>query len=71
MTSRSCSSSGAATAQKKEKLIKAPQHRIVKAAHPSPLSMMKFMGSKPYSAINAVLEEIGQKAIDWQIPERP
>jgi uracil-DNA glycosylase len=57
-------------AQKKGKLIKAPQHRIVKAAHPSPLSMAKFMGSKPFSAINKALEEVGQEPIDWQIPDR-
>ncbi len=59
-----------AYAQKKAKLIKGEQHRIVKAAHPSPLSMAKFMGSKPYSAINEALEDVGEKAIDWQIPDR-
>jgi uracil-DNA glycosylase len=55
-------------AQKKEKLVKGKQHRIVKAAHPSPLSMAKFMGSKPYSAINTALAEVGEEPIDWQIP---
>ncbi len=59
-----------AYAQKKAKLIKGEQHRIVKAAHPSPLSMAKFMGSKPYSAVNAALEEVEEKAIDWCIPDR-
>jgi uracil-DNA glycosylase len=58
-------------AQKKTKLIKGEQHRIVKAAHPSPLSMAKFMGSRPYSAINEALEEVGEKPIDWCIPDRP
>jgi uracil-DNA glycosylase len=57
-------------AQKKVKLIKGKQHRVVKAAHPSPLSMAKFMGSKPYSAINEALEEVGQEPIHWQIPDR-
>jgi deoxyribodipyrimidine photo-lyase len=57
-------------AQKKAKLIKGPQHRVVTAAHPSPLSMAKYMGSKPYSAVNKALEEVGQAAIDWQIPDR-
>lgn len=56
-------------AQKKEKLVTNPRHRVVKAAHPSPLSAAKFLGSKPYSAINAALEEVGQGAIDWQIPD--
>src|SRR5262245_7445269 len=36
-------------AQKKEKLIDGSRHVILKAAHPSPLSAKKFMGSKPYS----------------------
>jgi uracil-DNA glycosylase len=58
-------------AQKKAKLITDPQHRIVKAAHPSPLSMAKFMGSKPYSAINEALLDVGQEPIDWQIPDLP
>ena len=57
-------------AQKKAKLIKGPQHRIVTAAHPSPLSMAKFMGGKPYSAVNQALEEVGQAPIDWQVPDR-
>jgi uracil-DNA glycosylase len=57
-------------AQKKAKLIKGKQHRVVKAAHPSPLSMAKFMGSKPYTAINEALKEVGQEPIDWCIPDR-
>jgi uracil-DNA glycosylase len=59
-----------AYAQKKAKLIKGEQHRIVKAAHPSPLSMAKFMGSKPYSAINTALEDVGEMPLDWCIPDR-
>lgn len=58
-----------AYAQKKAKLVKAAQHRVVKAAHPSPLSAAKFMGCRPYSAINAALEEVGQGPIDWQISD--
>jgi uracil-DNA glycosylase len=57
-------------AQKKAKLIQGEQHRIVKAAHPSPLSAAKFLGSKPFSAINEALEEVGQEPIDWQIEDR-
>jgi uracil-DNA glycosylase len=56
-------------AQKKEKLIDGGRHRIVKAAHPSPLSMKKFLGSKPFSAINKALADLGQQKIDWQLPE--
>jgi uracil-DNA glycosylase len=56
-------------AQKKKKLITGEQHRVVTAAHPSPLSMMKFMGSKPFTAINNALKEVGEAPIDWQIPD--
>jgi uracil-DNA glycosylase len=56
-------------AQKKKKLIDAPPHRVVTAAHPSPLSAKKFLGSKPYSAINEALEELGATPVDWQLPD--
>jgi uracil-DNA glycosylase len=59
-----------AYAQKKEKLVTHDRHRIVKSAHPSPMSAAKFFGSKPFSAINEALQEVGQEPIDWQIPDR-
>lgn len=58
-----------AYAQKKEKLIDTDKHRVVKAAHPSPLSVKKFFGSKPFSAINAALEELDNTPIDWQLDD--
>jgi uracil-DNA glycosylase len=58
-----------AYAQKKIKLIDTERHRIVKAAHPSPLSYKKFLGSKCFSAVNAALEELGEKPINWQLPD--
>jgi uracil-DNA glycosylase len=58
-----------AYAQKKQALIDAPPHRVVTAAHPSPLSVKKFRGSKPFSAINQALAELGQGPIDWQLPD--
>lgn len=57
-------------AQKKAKLVANPQHRIHKTAHPSPLSAAKFLGSKPFSAINDALADAGQSPIDWQIPNQ-
>ena len=57
-------------AQKKAKLVTGDRHRVVKAAHPSPLSAAKFMGSKPFSAIDSALEEVGEGPIDWQISAR-
>ena len=58
-----------AYAQKKEKLIDGDKHVILKAAHPSPLSAKKFFGSRPFSAINDALKEMGKSPIDWQIPD--
>jgi uracil-DNA glycosylase len=55
-------------AQKKEKLIDGSKHVILKAAHPSPLSAKKFLGSRPFSAINDALENMGKQPIDWQFP---
>jgi len=57
-----------AYAQKKKKLI-TERHRVLIAAHPSPLSAKKFFGSKPFSAANKALEELGEGPIDWQIPD--
>jgi uracil-DNA glycosylase len=56
-------------AQKKKGLINAPPHRIVTAAHPSPLSAKKFLDSRPYSKINRALEEQREEPIDWQLPD--
>lgn len=59
-----------AFAQKKEKLIDAVRHVVVKGVHPSPLSARHgFFGSKPFSQVNAALVAHGQEPIDWQLPE--
>ena len=58
-----------AYAQKKRKLIDEQNDYVLTAAHPSPLSAAKFFGSKPFSAANAALEELGEEPIDWQIPD--
>lgn len=56
-------------AQKKEKLIDAKRHVVIKSAHPSPLSARAgFFGSKPYSKINAALKAAGRREIDWRLP---
>lgn len=55
-------------AQTKEKLLTNPNHLILKAPHPSPLSAYRgFFGSKPFSQTNAFLKEHGLSEIDWQI----
>ncbi|YAL82839.1 uracil-DNA glycosylase [Dermacoccaceae bacterium W4C1] len=41
---------------------------IVESAHPSPLSARHgFFGSKPFSAVNALLVEQGAQPIDWSL----
>ena len=55
-------------AQSKEKLITNPNHLILKAPHPSPLSSYRgFFGSKPFSQINEFLKKTGQTPIDWRV----
>ena len=42
----------------------------VESAHPSPLSARRgFFGSKPFSAVNRLLEEQGADPVDWTLPE--
>ncbi len=55
-------------AQKKGKIVDEKRHVVLKGAHPSPLSVKQFMGSKPFSAINAALEKHGKTPIDWRLP---
>lgn len=55
-------------AQMKESMLNNPQHMILKAPHPSPLSAHRgFFGSRPFSQANAFLENHGIEPIDWQI----
>ena len=43
-----------------------PGHLRIETAHPSPLSARRgFFGSRPFSAVNAWLEERGKAPIDW------
>lgn len=55
-----------AFAQKKEALIDASRHYVIKSAHPSPFSVYRgFYGSKPFSKINAYLESKDLTPISW------
>ncbi|NLP51721.1 uracil-DNA glycosylase [Bacillus sp. RO1] len=55
-------------AEQKEALITNGRHFILKSPHPSPFSARKgFFGSRPFSKVNAILEEIGEDAIDWRL----
>ena len=46
---------------------------VLRSTHPSPLSANRatatlpaFMGSRPYSQVNRILEKAGEQPIDWQ-----
>lgn len=55
-------------AQSKKSMLNNPNHLILEAPHPSPLSAYRgFFGSKPFSKTNAFLKEQGVEPIDWQI----
>ncbi|MCY7343442.1 MAG: uracil-DNA glycosylase [Pseudonocardia sp.] len=42
---------------------------IVESAHPSPMSADRgFFGSKPFSRVNELLEELGGEPVDWKLP---
>lgn len=56
-----------AYAQKKGKRINSSKHVVIKAAHPSPLSAKLFLGSRPFSAIDAALRQAGHAPIDWKL----
>ena len=55
-------------AQLKASMITNPNHLVLKAPHPSPLSAYRgFFGSKPFSKTNKFLKERGSALIDWSI----
>ncbi len=57
-------------AQQKKKMLTNPNHLILEAPHPSPLSAYRgFFGSKPFSKANDYLTAHGETPIDWQIED--
>jgi len=42
---------------------------LVKSAHPSPMSADRgFFGSRPFSRVNRLLEDLGGDPVDWSLP---
>jgi uracil-DNA glycosylase len=57
-------------AQMKAAKLNNPNHLILKAPHPSPLSAYRgFFGCKHFSQANAFLISHGLEPIDWQIED--
>ena len=55
-------------AQAKRSFIDEKKHYVLMAVHPSPLSARRgFFGSKPFSKVNAILEQTNQQPIDWKL----
>lgn len=56
-------------AQSKLKLLNNPKHKVLMAAHPSPLALGKFFGSKHFSKTNEFLRQNNYKEINWEIKD--
>lgn len=57
-------------AQMKKQLLTNPNHLILEAPHPSPLSAYRgFFGCKHFSKTNEFLVSHGREPIDWQIED--
>lgn len=55
-------------AKEKIKVITNPYHKILTAAHPSPLSASRgFFGCGHFKTANRMLEQMGKEPVDWQI----
>lgn len=54
-------------AHKKEGLIDSNKHKVIKSAHPSPLSFQKFLNSKCFSQTNDYLKSVGKEPINWSL----
>lgn len=55
-------------AQKKARKVNPDKHLMLKAVHPSPLSVYRgFLGSRPFSQANTYLIENGIGPIDWNL----
>jgi uracil-DNA glycosylase len=52
-------------ARKKAGLVTAAQHVVLEAGHPSPMNPRGFLGSRPFSAIDAALAEGGLGPVRW------
>jgi uracil-DNA glycosylase len=53
-------------AESKRRLISNPKHKVLIAAHPSPLAAYRgFLGCKHFSKSQKILQEMGYEPVDW------
>jgi uracil-DNA glycosylase len=55
-------------AQQKGAVVDGARHDVLTAAHPSPYSASGFFGCRHFSQANALLEQGGDRPIDWRLP---
>jgi len=56
------------SARAKRPMIDTGRHGVVESTHPSPLSAHRgFLGSRPFSKVNALLADRGADPIDWTL----
>jgi uracil-DNA glycosylase len=54
-------------ARKKAEFVTRPQHVVIEAGHPSPMNPRGFLGSRPFSAVDAALADAGLPPIRWTL----
>jgi uracil-DNA glycosylase len=52
-------------ARKKAELVDAAHHVVLEAGHPSPMNPKGFLGSRPFSAVNTALADVGLPPVRW------
>ena len=52
-------------ARRKASLVTGAQHVVLEAGHPSPMNQTGFLGTRPFSAVNRALTEVGLAPIQW------
>jgi uracil-DNA glycosylase len=57
-------------ARKKRDLITGPDHVVLEAGHPSPMNPRGFLGTRPFSAVNKALTDVGRPEIEWSLEEK-
>ncbi|WP_228002943.1 uracil-DNA glycosylase [Nocardia australiensis] len=49
--------------------LSAAEVPFIESVHPSPLSASRgFFGSRPFSRVNELLDELGAEPVDWRLP---
>lgn len=56
-------------AKKKLRLIDTDRHAVVQGPHPSPMSTVPFLGTRPFTRIDEAIAAHGHPPIDWRVPD--